>query len=91
MTYNKDQTYSFFRERVKKLEDNSHDATDWRPALEKAFTWSDEEIPIGLFFENRDRPALHETEPVLKTGGPLAHRSLGISAKLGQSLVDKLM
>ena len=91
VTYNKDQTYPFFRERVKKLEDHSHDATDWRPALEKAFTWNDDEIPIGLFFENRDRPALHETEPVLKKGGPLAHRSLGISAKLGQSLVDKLM
>ena len=48
-------------------------------------------FPSVCFFENHDRPALHETEPVLKKGGPLAHRSLGISAKLGQSLVDKLI
>ena len=91
VTYNKDQTYPFFKERVKKLEDNGHDPSDWRQALEKAFTWSDEEIPIGLFFENRDRPALHETEPVLRKGGPLALRPLGISPKQGQALVDKLM
>lgn len=91
VTYNKDQTYAFFRERVKKLEDNGHDPTDWRQALEKAFTWSDDEIPIGLFFENHDRPALHETETVLQKDGPLVHQSLGVSAKAGQKLVNKLL
>ncbi len=91
VTYNKDQTYPFFKKRVKKLEDQGHDPTDWRQALEKAFTWSDDEIPIGLFFENHDRPALHETEPVLQKGGPLVHQSLGVSAKQGQKLRDKLM
>src|ERR1700688_2230075 len=67
VTYNHDNTFQWFRPRVKKLEDNpSYDSTDWLAAMEKSLLWGDE-IPIGKFFERTDVPTLHESEPVLAT------------------------
>src|SRR5262244_42933 len=68
VTYNHDNTYQWFRPRVKKLEDDSaYDPTDWTTAMEKSLLWGDE-IPIGKFFERTDLPALHAAEPVLDSG-----------------------
>src|SRR6201993_1709090 len=50
VTYNKDNTFQWFRPRVKKLEDSGHDPGDWAAAMEKSLIWG-EEIPIGKFFE----------------------------------------
>jgi len=88
VTYN--NTYSWFKERVRKLEETDHDPSGWKAALEEAFKWG-EEIPIGLFFENAEKPALHELEPILYEGGPLAFRPLEISPDVGQTLVEELM
>ncbi|TMB30488.1 MAG: 2-oxoacid:ferredoxin oxidoreductase subunit beta [Deltaproteobacteria bacterium] len=55
VTYNKDNTHDFFKERTKKLEDLGHDPTDFHAALDRAREW-DETIPIGLFYK-RDAPA----------------------------------
>src|SRR5437762_12731566 len=78
VTYNHDNTYPWFRERVKKLEDDpSYDPSNWMMAMEKSQLWSDE-IPIGKFFQRTGVPALHEAEPILDEGGPLALRKPGI-------------
>ncbi|MEE9161717.1 MAG: thiamine pyrophosphate-dependent enzyme, partial [Candidatus Neomarinimicrobiota bacterium] len=90
VTYNHDNTFAWFKERVKKLEDNGHDPRDWKAAIEQAFIWGDE-IPIGLLFENVKKPALHQLDPVLDEGGPLAFRDIGVSPELGQTLVDELL
>jgi len=90
VTYNHENTYEFFQERVKILEEQGHDPTDFHAAIEKGFKWGDE-IPIGLFWKRTDLPALHELEPVLDQGGPLAHRPLGVSADLAKSLMKELM
>src|ERR1019366_4105325 len=64
VTYNKDNTFQWFRPRVKRLEDDaSYDASNWSGAMEKSTIWG-EKIPIGKFFERTDLPALHEAEPV---------------------------
>src|SRR5712672_815253 len=73
VTYNKDNTYQFFNPRVKILEEQGHDTTDFAKAMEKGYQWG-EEIPIGLFWKRTDLPSLEEQEPVLEQGGPLAHR-----------------
>src|SRR6058998_2480314 len=79
VTYNKDNTYQWFNPRVKILEDQGHDATDFHKALDKGYLWGDE-IPIGLFWKRTNLPALEDLEPVLHDGsGPLAFRKLGIS------------
>ncbi|MEX2261279.1 MAG: 2-oxoacid:ferredoxin oxidoreductase subunit beta [Bryobacteraceae bacterium] len=91
VTYNKDNTYQWFRPRVKKLEqDSAYDPTNWMMAIEKAQLWGDE-IPIGKFFESTDMPSLHGSEPVLFEGGPLALRKLGISREVGRELAEELM
>jgi 2-oxoglutarate/2-oxoacid ferredoxin oxidoreductase subunit beta len=90
VTYNKDNTFQWFRPRVKKLEDNpAYDPTDWNMAMEKSVLWGDE-IPIGKFFERTDLPSLHSAEPVLSKG-PLVHQDNRIPAAVAKSFVDELM
>ena len=89
VTYNHDNTYQWFRPRVKKLEEAGHDAGDWTGAMEKSLLWG-EEIPIGKFFERTDVPALHEAEPVLNEG-PLVQRDPRVPTDVGRSFVEELM
>jgi 2-oxoglutarate ferredoxin oxidoreductase subunit beta len=91
VTYNKDNTYQWFNPRVKSLEEQGHDPTDFHKALDKGYQWG-EEIPIGVFWKRTDVPTLEELEPVLQDGnGPLAFRKLGISAEQAQALVKELL
>jgi len=90
VTYNHDNTYQWFRPRVKKLEeDSSYDATDWIAAMEKSLVWG-EEIPIGRFFERTDLPSLHVAEPVLNEG-PLVHLDPHVPPEVARLFVEELM
>ncbi len=90
VTYNHDNTFQWFRPRVKKLEDNpEYDPTDWGAAMEKSTMWGDE-IPIGRFFERTDLPSLHGAEPVLNSG-PLVHQNNRIPDEVAQSFIAELM
>lgn len=91
VTYNHDNTYPWFRDRVKKLElDSSYDATDLNAAMQRAQLWGDE-IPIGMFYEDSSMPALHQLEPILDEGGPLAHRDVRVLADIARQFVEELM
>jgi 2-oxoglutarate ferredoxin oxidoreductase subunit beta len=90
VTYNHDNTYKWFTPRVKVLEDQGHDRTDFHAAMEKAYLWGDE-IPIGLFWQRDDLPALEELEPVLHEGGPLAYRKLGLTEEQLQALIQEIL
>ncbi len=90
VTYNHDNTYQWFRPRVKKLEDDpTYDASDWIAAMGKSVLWGDE-IPIGKFFERTDIPPLHAAEPVLNQG-PLTSRDLRVPPEAAQSFIQELM
>jgi 2-oxoglutarate/2-oxoacid ferredoxin oxidoreductase subunit beta len=90
VTYNRDNTFQWFRPRVKKLEDIAeYDPSDWSAAMEKSLLWG-EEIPIGRFFERTDLPTLHGSEPVLNAG-PLVHQNNRIPADVAQSFIEELM
>ena len=90
VTYNHDNTFLWFKPRVKKLEDNpEYDPTDWGAAMEKSLTWGDE-IPIGRFFERTDLPSLNEADPVLKAG-PLVKQDYRLAPELAKAFVDELM
>ena len=90
VTYNKDNTYQFFNPRVKILEEQGHDTTNFAKAMEKGYQWG-EEIPIGLFWKRNDLPALEDLDPVLAEGGPLAFRELGISDAQSKALIAELL
>ena len=74
VTYNKHNTYPWFRERVYKLEDEKHDPSDFQSAMEKAFEWG-HRIPIGLFYKV-ERPTYEDEELALRSGVPLVKQPL---------------
>jgi 2-oxoglutarate/2-oxoacid ferredoxin oxidoreductase subunit beta len=90
VTYNHDNTYQWFRPRVKKLEDDStYDPSVWTAAMERSLLWG-EEIPIGRFFERTDVPSLHEAEPVLNQG-PLVYQEARVPTEVARTFIEELM
>jgi len=89
VTFNLNNTHDFFKERVKKLEEEEHDTSNWQLACEKAMVFGDT-IYTGVFFES-DRAALEDVEPVLKEGGPLSTRDLGLDKAEAQKIIDRMM
>ncbi|MCH7676907.1 2-oxoacid ferredoxin oxidoreductase [candidate division KSB1 bacterium] len=90
VTYNKLNTYSWFKERVYKLEDEEpdRDLTDFSSAMTKAMEF-DSRIPIGLIYKI-EKPTYEDTEPVL-LNGPLIDQSLGIKKELFDELLAVTM
>ncbi len=89
VTYNKLNTYPWFKKRVYKLEeDRAYNTTNVRVALEKSFEWGDR-IPIGLFYRD-EQPTYEDSEPAFKRG-PLTKQPLAPDAALFQTLVEELM
>ena len=89
VTFNNDNGHDFFKERVKKLEDEEHDPSDWQTACEKAMAWGDT-IYTGLFFQ-KEAHTLDGSEPVLREGGPLAFRELGINDDQAKRIIDRMI
>ncbi len=78
VTYNKLNTFDWFRQRVYKLENAGHDPTDIVKAWPLALEWG-ERIPIGLFYR-ADRPTYEQLEEVLAQG-PLTKQSAGLKGQ----------
>ena len=66
ISWNKVNTYEFYRDRVFKLEDTSHNPEDWDLAYLRAEQWEDK-IPIGVFYKSEEAP-YRESFPALKKG-----------------------
>ena len=90
VTFNLDETHEFFKQRVKKLDEEGHDPSDWKAACEKALLW-DDTIYVGLFYEKKGEPALDELEPILEEGGPLAFRPSGIGKDQSQKIIKAML
>jgi 2-oxoglutarate ferredoxin oxidoreductase subunit beta len=69
VTFNKVNTYKWYRDRVKELPKN-HDPRDRDQALAAAMTWGDE-IPVGVIYRGA-RPAFEDAHPIL-SGAPLVN------------------
>lgn len=73
VTYNKINTYDWYKERVYKLDDEAgYDPHDYDAAWQKAREW-DARIPIGVIYQE-ERPTYEEQVPELASG-PLARQS----------------
>ncbi len=90
ITFNHDNDFAFFKQRVRKLEDEDHDTGDWKSACEKAMLWGDI-IYTGLFLQKKDVPSLGQQESVLEVGGPLSRRPLGLSQEQSQNIITRMM
>lgn len=68
VSFNKVNTFEWYKERVYKLEDESHDSTDRTAAFHKALEWG-ERIPVGIFYQAgiptyEKRRGLNEKKPL---------------------------
>ncbi len=88
VTFNLDNTHAFFKSRIRKLEDEGHDAGDWAAACEKAMEWGDQ-IYVGKFFEV-EQDSLSELEPVLRDG-PMAKQQGGVTPEQAQRILQRMM
>ena len=73
VTFNKKNTYDWYRERVYSLQETDYDPGDRLAAFEKALEWGDR-IPLGVFYQVR-RPS-YEEQVVSLQEGPVATREL---------------
>ncbi|MBI2915337.1 MAG: 2-oxoacid:ferredoxin oxidoreductase subunit beta [Elusimicrobia bacterium] len=85
VTYNKKNTYPWFRERVYNLQEDNHNKSDQDAALKRAREW-DTRIATGIFFEV-DNPTYEEQEPAYKFGSP-AKQKLGLNQEDIQALIQ---
>ena len=88
VTFNHDNDYKFFKPRVKRLEDEGHDPSDWKSACEKAMQWG-ETIYTGLFLQ-KEQPSLDQLEPVLQDG-PLPSRELLVTHEQSERIFKRMM
>lgn len=84
VTFNKKNTYDWYRERVYYVEGTGYDPSDRVAAFEKALEWGDR-IPLGVIYKTR-LPTYDEQVVALKDG-PLATRKL---KKLTPAEVERL-
>ena len=89
VTYNKINTYPWFKQRIYRLEaESGYDPAQFESALQRSFQWGDR-IPIGLFYRD-EQPVYEDSEPALRHG-PLAHQAVGLSKTLFDGLVAEMM
>lgn len=84
VTFNKKNTYDWYRERVYDLAETDHDPGDRMAAWEKTLEWGDR-IPLGIIYRTQ-RPTYEEQVPGLQQG-PLATRAM---EKLSATEVERL-
>jgi 2-oxoglutarate ferredoxin oxidoreductase subunit beta len=84
VTYNKINTFDWFRQRVYKLESAGHDPSDITQAFQRSLEWG-EKVPIGLFYKT-EKPTYEDLEEVLHAG-PLAHQPAGMKGR--ESVLDE--
>jgi 2-oxoglutarate/2-oxoacid ferredoxin oxidoreductase subunit beta len=90
VTFNKVQTYDWFRQRVYKLEETDHDPANFHGAMDRALEWG-EKIPIGLFYRNPNPPpSLDAQDPGLQSG-VLVRQPLGTSAEQRRKCIEEFM
>ena len=73
VTYNKLNTYDWFRERVYNLQEKGHDSDNFSDAVNRALEWPtlgpEDKVPIGVFYQTQ-RPTYEEQEPAYQVGAP---------------------
>ncbi len=84
VSFNRVNTYQWYRERVYRLEEE-YDPYDRMVAFQRALEWG-ERIPIGVIYRNR-RPTLEERVPVIQRE-PLVEQDIDILSKLKETLKE---
>ena len=86
VSFNRRNTFAWYKERVYKLEETGHQASDRLAAMEKSQEWG-ERIPIGVL-HRQERPTFEDEFPVLGKA-PLVEQAID-PAQVG-ALLDEFM
>ena len=74
VTFNKENTAKYWRERVYKLEeDETYDKSDFSQAIVKVHEF-DDKVPIGIFYQKEGEPTFEEGDPTIKKFGSVVKR-----------------
>lgn len=94
VTFNRVNTYDWFRARIYKLEAVGHDPTDYEQAYKRALEWPTMDpqgkVPIGIFFRREDLPAYEEEAVKLLGGTPPIDAPLELSEDKRKALLNFL-
>lgn len=71
VTFNRLNTYDYYRQRIYHLEDEGHDPTDRAAAWEKAHEWA-ERIPLGILYRVEGVPTYEDQVRALQGGSPVS-------------------
>jgi 2-oxoglutarate ferredoxin oxidoreductase subunit beta len=88
VTFNKLNTYAWFKERVYNLAEENHDPGDFMSAMGKALEFGSR-IPLGLLYET-EKPIYDDSEPVLQRG-PLVEQPLGLDRRTFDRMLAETM
>ncbi|MBX3076063.1 hypothetical protein KF707_04480 [Candidatus Obscuribacterales bacterium] len=88
VTYNKINTYPWFKERVYKLEEQNWDPSDFYKSIEKSYEWGDT-IPLGVLYKT-EMPTYEDGEPNLQKGA-LVKAKLGADKNVFKELVEEMI
>ena len=93
VTYNKLNTYDWFRERVYNLQDDGHDKSDLGAAVQRGLEWPTMEpegrVPTGVFYETQ-RPTYEEGESAYEHGIPAKRGTKGVTREQRDALMTEL-
>ncbi len=89
VTFNRKNTYDWYRERVYSLEGTGHDPADRTAAYHKALEWGDR-IPLGVLYQVR-LPTYEEQVPGLRMGPVATRRLEKLSAEQIEALRAELV
>jgi 2-oxoglutarate ferredoxin oxidoreductase subunit beta len=74
VTFNRVNTYDWYRKRVYHLEDEEYDPSDRKAAWEKAHEW-EERIPLGVLYRMEGAPSYEAQVKALEGGSPVSRLS----------------
>ncbi len=76
VTFNRVNTYDWYRQRVYHLEDEGYDPSNREAAWEKAYEWGDR-IPLGIIYREEGLPTYEDEVRALKGGSPYSRLAEG--------------
>ena len=89
VTFNKQNTFGWFKERVYKLEDKGHNPGDWATGMERSKEWGTQ-IPIGVFYKNPNpQPSIDAADPALQGQGLAKIQKLGLTKDQRKKLIEE--
>jgi 2-oxoglutarate ferredoxin oxidoreductase subunit beta len=93
VTYNKLNTYDYFREKVYNLQDSGHDKGNFDAAVAKAMEWPtnpESHVPIGIFYEKQGT-TYEEQDLALKQFGAPSKQDLALAPEIRAKIIESFI